>query len=132
MINFIGSTNLPRLIGVDGVERNLNFNMNGTEVVKSCGLTFQNRYIIFGGETMKKQILEVKSCVLKVLGKLDFDFSFGSCTVTPNDEIFLCFHDHQSENQKCRITPWPRGPYTDLGDIAQYGHTWTRIAASSG
>ena len=134
LMNILGSNNLPRLVGVDGVEQRTSFNLNGTEVNKSCGVTFRNRYIIFGGQVNKRQILEVgrKSCVLKVLdSELDFDFTFGACSVTPDDDIYLCFHDHANENRKCRKTTWPRNPFKDVGD-AQYGHTWTRIAASSG
>ena len=100
-------------------------------MVKSCGVTFNNRQIIFGGEPDMRQILEVKGCKLETLGSLGFDFTFGGCTITPSNEIVLCFHDNANENKRCRKAPYPRtDPWVSLEE-SHFGHAWMRIASST-
>lgn len=64
----------------------------------SCSALNNGTMIIFGGEGKSlRQISEVQSCGLKLVGKLPFNFLMGACnTFTASDgtdETLLCFDD---------------------------------------
>ena len=121
--------NVPIIINGSGKEdRDFFFEFeNGTEVYRSCGLTFQNRHFIFGGRNEKTQVAMVEDCTLKLIGKLSFNHDFGACTNVYDRFIYLCFNDKTDDHKKCRYSSSPTGSFqvTD----SNYAHRFTRIAA---
>ena len=104
--------------------------MNGEEVHQSCGTTFQNKHYIFGGNSKKKQILELKDCVLINVGLLEFDHHRGACG--SNEEVLvLCFNFKTSDYKRCRQAESPTGPWIEVA-LSTYEHGETAIATSPG
>ena len=76
------------------------------------------------------RILEVRDCGLVSLPyQLSFDFEFGACG-SYQDHIMICFHDKESEWDKCRYSTDPRGRWTRVSTVKS--HQYTRIGASDG
>ena len=90
------------------------------EVYKSCAVTYQNQFYVYGGNTHKRQIAKVTNKVtptLRRVGTLPFKFAFGGCTST-TDKIILCFHYGFHGDRG-----YPRTCYTTTNPIGQFEET---------
>ena len=94
---------------------------------KSCGVTHENNYLIYGGRE-KRQILKLVDCGLTSIGELDFDHDKGACA-SSDGVIYLCFH--QDDSDQCRQSASPLGPWSLMTKSTHY-HRWTSIASSPG
>ena len=120
----------PRLIDTKG-ELLTTFEFNGQEVDRSCGVTYQNKHLIFGGKVNKRQILQVDECGLIKLGSLPFDLCIGACGST-EDFMVLCFnYDESTDHKICRQGSSPTGSWSELA-LSTYAHRDTAIATSPG
>ena len=120
----------PRLIDTKG-ELLTTFEFNGQEVDRSCGVTYQNKHLIFGGKVNKRQILQVDECGLTKLGNLPFDHMLGACGST-EDVMILCFNfEKKNDFKKCRQASSPTGSWSELA-LSSFEHRDTAIAASPG
>ena len=97
---------------------------------KSCGVTFKNKHLIFGGDENKRQVLQVDNCGLTELGLIPFDHSFGACGST-DKVIVLCFDVNSKDAKECRQASSPSGPWTEMAQ-SSFGHRVTSIATSPG
>ena len=105
----------------------LNFKFSDdTNVVESCGITFNGQFFIYGGYN-ERQIAKVNGCSLETVGSLEFDFVGGGCTYA-NNQILLCFHQ-DSDHKTCYSSMDPLGPFTTI-QKSIYEHGYTRIASS--
>ena len=123
--------NVPIIINGSGKEeRNFFFVLgNGTEVYRSCSLTWQNRHFVFGGNNEKTQISMVDDCTLKLVGQLAFHHWSGGCANVDNRLIYLCFNsDNSDDYKKCRYSTSPLGEFEQISD-SNHKHSYTRIAA---
>ena len=102
---------------------------NETQVHASCSLQWQNQLYVFGGSKAKKQVLIVNGNRLEKNATLDFDFTFGGCTVLNQSTIVLCFHHYES--QVCRQSNSPLGLFKKLPD-SNHMHFHARIASLDG
>ena len=75
------------------------------------------------------QIVQLGNCELNQIGRLPFTFVVGSCTVTTDDSIYLCFG--KDELRQCRSLPDPLGNVTEV-DPSLYDHGYSSIAAGDG
>ena len=123
-------SNTPRLIDTEG-ELLTTFEFDGQEVDRSCGVTYQNKHLIFGGNVNKRQILQVDECGLIKLGSLPFDHRLGACCST-EDVMILCFnYNDENDLKKCRQASSPTGSWSELA-LSSFEHRDTAIAASPG
>ena len=112
---------------------------NGFEVKGSCGLMFEGRYYIYGGDRQRQRefckaqlnvhskkacndvlktarVLMVDDCSLKAKKQnLQFSFEFGSCTVG-RGKIYLCFDEATENNKKCYVSQNPTHEFKKLND----------------
>ena len=108
---------------------------NNTYTDGSCFITFQNEFFIIGGwkpddgQSNSRQIAKVDRCRVRNIGKLAFDFSYGSCASMKNSKLYLCFHNE--EGNVCRKSNSPMGKFTKIAQSI-FDHTYTGIAASEG
>ena len=125
----------PRLIDSTG-ELSTTFDLDGQEVYMSCGVTFQNKQYIFGGDKNKRQVLQIDDCGLNKLGLIPFDHRSGACGST-SGVIVLCFHtdsDRDFSNgayKSCRQSSSPSDSWTQMAP-STYAHRDTSIATSPG
>ena len=78
-------------------ERDFGFELaEGTEVHRSCGLTWRGENYIFGGDIEKRQISKIVDCGLERVGSLSFNFTNAACTNLNDEIIYLCFDDGPS------------------------------------
>merc|ERR1711892_884394 len=134
----------PHLIDATG-ELSTSFDTNGQDVFQSCGVTFQNKQLIFGGNTHRRQILQVDSCSLTSVGSIPFDHYRAACGSTAG-VIVLCFNYDEfatgpdglrrrrdgsdaNDAKRCRQATSPSGPWTEMA-LSTYEHKYTSIAAS--
>ena len=96
------------------------------EVLHSCSIFWQNQHYVFGGQHEKRQVLKIVNCQLTSVGKLDFDFNNGGCATTPQEQIYLCFDEKNSNT--CWSGKTPTGKFNKIDD-SLFPHKWTRIAA---
>ena len=120
-------SNKPVLIDTAD-ELSTKFKFNGQEVVKSCGVTFQNKHYIFGGKTNRRQILRIDDCDLISIGSTPFDHYLGACDST-DKMIILCFDF--DDPKRCRQASSPTGSWTQM-EFSTYDHAWTSIATAQG
>ena len=120
-------SNPPRLIETAG-ELSTSFKTSGQEVYDSCGVTFQNKQYIFGGNTNKRQVLQIEDCGLIRIGTTEFDHVRGACGST-NTMIVLCFNSFDAK--RCRQASSPTGRWTQM-QLSTYHHRFTSIAISQG
>ena len=131
MLNSTDS-NTPRLIEAAG-EVLTKFKFDGQEVHSSCGVMFQNKHFLFGGETNKRLVLKIKNCGLSNIGSTPFDHRAGACSST-DEAVILCFNVENKDNndyKRCRQASSPNGPWTQLA-LSTYDHRYTSIATSPG
>ena len=120
----------PRLIDTKG-ELLTTFEFDGQEVDRSCGVTYQNKHLIFGGKVNKRQILQVDECGLTKLGNLPFDHNQGACGST-EAVVILCFnYDNRNDFKKCRQASSPTGSWSEVAR-STFEHRDTPIATSPG
>ena len=93
----------------------------------SCSSLFKGEFFVFGGSTHKRQISKLVGNSLMNIGRLDFDFSMGSCASSADTRLYLCFH--RSEKSLCRYTSDPLQSFTEV-TLSRYPHYEARIAAS--
>ena len=117
----------PRLIDTAS-ELSTSFDLNGKELYQSCGVTFQNKYFVFGGVKDKHQIIELEDCSLTTIGNLDFNYHRGACDST-DKVIVLCFDYH--DGKRCRQSSLSTGPWYEMALSSHY-HCQTSIATSPG
>ena len=113
--------------------KGLNFDYGvKTEVVGSCGITFQGIFYIFGGKNLKKQISVVKLCELERLSTVELTHNFerGACTVG-NGKIYLCFNAEVRLRQKtCYVSDKPESNFAANITESYHEHRLIRIASS--
>ena len=109
----------------------IDFEFGGnTEVYKSCSLQWQNSYYVFGGFYERRHVSIVNGNQLERKGTLDFDFSYGGCTVLPKDQsILLCFD--WDETKLCRQSYDPLGSFIRI-ITSSFHHSQIRIASVDG
>ena len=96
---------------------------------KGCSVTWQNGMYIFGGEEWGSkliQILQLDGFRLKQIGKLNFYFHYGGCSVS-QQTIFLCFHMY--DGKLCRQADRPLGNFIAL-PMTEHEHRATKISSS--
>ena len=106
------------------------FKFNGQEVYRSCGVVFQNKQYLYGGQKYKKQILQISNCDLISIGSFSFFLEHGACGST-DETIFLCFNSNEADTKRCRQASSPTGPWTPMA-LSDYDHQYISIANSSG
>ena len=122
-----GGWKRPILADVTGREdREVYFRTNGINTYDSCSIMWQNNWYMFGSGN---QVIELSSCELRQIGRLPFTFSQGACTVTNDENIYLCFSTE--EYKLCRILSDPLGNATEVIDSI-YDHKIITIAAGEG
>lgn len=94
---------------------------------RSCALTHENNYYIFGGNSNRRQTLKLINCGLTLVGALEFNFSYGACSST-NGIIVLCFDQYDSK--QCRQATSPFGPWSIITP-STFDHRYTSSLASS-
>ena len=113
-----------------GYDQLTNFEFGkGTEVQRSCSLQWQNQYYVFGGSNERGQVSIVNGYRLERKATLDFDFTWGGCTVLNQTIIVLCFD--MDEAKTCRQSNNPLGSFTTLPN-STYDHRFIRIASFDG
>ena len=85
----------------------------GSSIHDSCSLMFRNNLYVFGGH----QISRLYGHRLQREGRLQFEFTSGSCANVDDKHIFLCFY--KTDRQKCRLAIEPT---TSMKEIAQSNH----------
>ena len=100
-----------------------------TEAFRSCGMTWQNQFYIFGGLNEKTQISQIINCELTSIGNLPFSFNYGACTNVADRKIYLCFH--WNDYRQCYEATEPTGGFEAVKKSIN-DHKWTRIASSDG
>ena len=122
------------MINLRGGYEQLDFDFGyGTEVHHSCSLQWQNQYYVFGGKIEKRQVSMVNGKRLERKSTLDFDFSFGACTVLNQETIVLCFGKIYKpySRYECHQSNNPTGSFIKLPD-SNFEHELTRIASFDG
>ena len=61
-----------------------------TEVYRSCSISWQNQFFVFGGGNQTQQISKLVGCELSRVGTLDFGHSYGGCANVANNQVYLC------------------------------------------
>ena len=125
--NVTHQSHTPQLIGETG-ELPISFDLNGHEVYESCGVTHENKFLIYGGGDNKRQVLQVVDCGLASYGTIQFDHNAGACD-SSNGIIVLCFDYY--DNKQCRQSTAPLGEWNEM-PLSTYAHRETKIAMSSG
>ena len=100
-----------------------------TEAYGSCGLTFQNQFYMFGGNSKRTQISQIVNCELKRIGQLPFTFEYGACTNVANQKFYLCFD--WNDYRQCYEASSPTGTFKAISKSGN-DHRYTRIASSDG
>ena len=100
------------------------FDLNNKEVRDSCGVTHENNFFIYGGQSNKRQVLQLTDCSLSNIGSIPFNHYRGA-----NRLIILSF-DHD-EDKQCRKATTPLGEWSDMA-LSTYDHHATQIATSPG
>ena len=104
-----------------------------SEVLNSCGLTFQGKFYIYGGKNKKKQISFIEQCELKPVPAIQLanDFEKGACTVG-NGQIYLCFDTASGkQNQKtCFTSDNAESDFAVNITTSWFEHRLIRIASS--
>ena len=132
ILNTYKSSNVPRVINADGLDDPyINFDYgDNTEVKYSCGLTFRNKYFVFGGNLFTTQISQIIDCRLQKIGELSFSHKFGGCANVNDNRIYLCFNDRSSDYKKCRMASSPTDQFEQISDSI-FDHQYIRIAAGN-
>ena len=104
------------------------FDLNYQEVKSSCGVTHENNFFIYGGESNKRQVLQLVDCALTLFGTIPFDHGFGPCG-SSNGLIVLCFADYDAK--QCRKSLKPLGEWSEMTP-STFDHGSTQIATSPG
>ena len=113
VLNTYKPANKPILTDLNGKAMNCPAFTIGdaVEVLKSCAVTYQGGFYVYGGINYKRQIAKVIDKSLKKIGSLPFDFRFGSCSST-TDKIILCFHWH-GDKRTCYKTTNPLSQFEE-------------------
>ena len=98
-------------------------------LTESCHVTFQNQFLIFGGNENDTSIAQVDNCEVKVVGQLPFSFQRGLCTAT-QDEIFLCFGFGSS--MSCRVASTPLNFTSSVSSTTNSMHSDGALASGHG
>ena len=118
-------------LSIDDVVNDLDFDFGDFGASHGCGLTWQNKHFIFGGDQhLRREISQVSGCTLERVGKLRPGLTGHACT-NMNGRIFLCFPMlMEAKWQSCYVSE--TGPMGEFNEIARtrYPHTCTRIASS--
>ena len=103
----------------------------GTEVYRSCSISWRNQFFVFGGESQKRQISRLVGYELLRIGTLDFDHYFGGCTNVADDQLYLCFSSADGgDYKKCRVASDPMSDFTEV-QLSVFEHKTTRVASSN-
>ena len=94
----------------------------------SCGVTHENNFFIYGGESNKRQVLQLVDCALTLLGTIPFNHEHGTCG-SSNGLIVLCFADYDAK--QCRKSLKPLGEWSEMTP-STFDHGSTQIATSPG
>jgi len=93
-------------------------------------MTYQNQHYIFGGESNKKQILQITGCSLTNIGTLAFNFRHGACANVDDNSVYLCFSiAGGNEYRLCRFSTSPTGTF-EKTDLSYEQHYMTRIGSN--
>ena len=95
---------------------------------RSCGVTHENIFFIYGGFPNERQVLQLIDCGLSSIGTLPFDYAWGACD-SSNGLILLCFDIN--DTKQCRQATTPLGPWSEMTP-STYDHRATQIATSPG
>ena len=98
-----------------------------TEAYRSCSLTWQNRFHVFGGDNERKQISRLNGHKMERIGDLAFDHYWGACSVMNNQFIFLCFND--ASYKRCRRSTGPLETFSEVA-LANNDHRWIQTSCS--
>ena len=88
--------------------------LQGTEIDRSCSITWQNQHYVFGGTNEKTQISKIVGCGLTKIGDLDFDHYYGACSNMADEKIYLCFNDANGDKKVCRMATSPTGNFSEI------------------
>ena len=128
--------NRTKLISAMG-ELSIAFESNVHEVDKSCGVTHENNFFIYGGVVNRKQVLQLINCGLTFIGALPFNHFMGACD-SSNGRIVLCFDrgepykvEEDSNSRQCRRATSPLGPWSEM-PLSAVDHDNVPIVASPG
>ena len=100
---------------------------DGVGVSRSCGVTYQNQFFVYGGKTETRQIAKVIQKSLKNVGTLPFDFFNGGCSSTSN-RIILCFC-YYGDYRSCYQSMNPTTHFVGTRK-SNYGHKSIKVASS--
>ena len=122
-------SNTPWLIDTVG-NLSTTFDFSGQELSQSCGVTFRNKHLIFGGDKAPRQVVQVEDCGLVSIGTIPFNLIYGACGAT-EDAIVLCFNLDKNDYKRCRQASSSSGPWTQIA-LSTYDHRAISIATSTG
>ena len=132
ILNTRDSSNIPIITDLAGTVNGGDFDFEygtGTQVHRSCSITWKGAFYIFGGHSEKTQISMVDDCTLTRVGTLPFELYQGACTNVNNQEFYLCFD--QNNPYKCYKATEPDGSFSSITDSLK-NHYPTRIAHNQG
>ena len=132
VLNTYGGWKLPLLVDANGRNDGNIFMVfdEGTEVYRSCALTWRNEFFVFGGNSQTRQISKLSGCRLSLVGTLAFDHYLATCSNVGGQAIYLCFNANNADDyKKCRSATNPLGNFTEV-TLSTFEHRFTRIASS--
>ena len=95
-------------------------------------MTYRNQHYIFGGDSNKKQILQITGCSLTNIGTLAFNFKYGACANVDDSSIYLCFSlAGGNEYRLCRFSTSPIGTF-ERSALSHDKHWMIRIGSNNG
>ena len=101
---------------------------SGISAYKACGITWQNSFYIFGGQSSNRAISELSGTQLKKIGSLSINFEYGACATMNDQKIFLCFH-YYGNGKQCWTGISVLGEFVQI-DQSNHAHKRTRISSS--
>ena len=101
---------------------------SGISAYRACGITWQNSFYMFGGQTTTRSISQLSGTHLKKIGNLSFDFEYGACATMNDQKIFICFH-YYGNGKQCWTGISVLGEFVQI-DQSNHDHKRTRISSS--
>ena len=98
--------NIPVILTTLGqADKSFDFSYaSSAEVYKSCSVTFQNEYFVFGGYKQKRQISKIEGCQLKRIASLSFNLEYGGCANVADNQVYVCFPVRPHSGTKSNIS----------------------------
>ena len=100
----------------------------GTDANHACSINWRNRFYVFGGQDVSRQISRLNGYTLERVGSLPFDHNLGSCSVMSNQFIFLCFGG-SDDYKRCRRSTDPLEIFHEIA-LSYFDHRGIQTSCS--